>query len=217
MKKPVICLCMTALLLGFTACSTTEDSEGSQENSVTERNEGDASNQKDTELFSGDKEVEQKDINSIRQTLVEVLGEDYWPDMQIDPEYLEEYGLYSDIYDVFYGEMLKDTTNADTLIIIGAKEGMVEEAEEVLNRYREALVADIDQYPMNAGKIQASRIEPSEIMCALSSWVQTREMSMVRMGMRMRLSDIARSRTSWRLRPSARSWVDNGETVNDFQ
>lgn len=159
MKKPVICLCMTALLLGFTACVATGDSEGSQENSVTERNEGDASDQKDTELFSGDKEVEQKDINSIRQTLVEVLGEDYWPDMQIDPEYLEEYGLYSDIYDVFYGEMLKDTTNADTLIIIGAKEGMVEEAEEVLNRYREALVADIDQYPMNAGKIQASRIE----------------------------------------------------------
>ncbi|MBR3824253.1 MAG: DUF4358 domain-containing protein [Lachnospiraceae bacterium] len=159
MKKPVICLCMTALLLGFTACVATGDSEGSQENSVTERNEGVASNQKDTELFSGDKEVEQKDTNSIRQTLVEVLGEDYWPDMQIDPEYLEEYGLYSDIYDVFYGEMLKDTTNADTLIIIGAKEGMVEEAEEVLNRYREALVADIDQYPMNAGKIQASRIE----------------------------------------------------------
>lgn len=159
MKKPVICLCMTACLLGFTACVATGDLEGSQENSVTERNEGDASNQKDTELFSGDKEVEQKDTNSIRQTLVEVLGEDYWPDMQIAPEYLEEYGLYSDIYDVFYGEMLKDTTNADTLIIIGAKEGMVEEAEEVLNRYREALVADIDQYPMNAGKIQASRIE----------------------------------------------------------
>ena len=159
MKKPVICLCMTACLLGFTACVATGDSEGSQENSVTERNEGDASNQKDTELFSGDKEVEQKDTNSIRQTLVEVLGEDYWPDMQIAPEYLEEYGLYSDIYDEFYGEMLKDTTNADTLIIIGAKEGMVEEAEEVLNRYREALVADNDQYPMNAGKIQASRIE----------------------------------------------------------
>lgn len=159
MKKPVICLCMTALLLGFTACQTTENSESSQENSVAERNEGVASNQKDTELFSGDKETEQKDINSIRQTLVEVLGEDYWPDMQIAPEYLEEYGLYSDIYDEFYGEMPKDTINVDTLIIIGAKEGMVEEAEEVLNRYREALVEDTAQYPVNVGKIQASRIE----------------------------------------------------------
>ena len=159
MKKPVICLCMTALLLGLTACSTTGDSEGSQEISVTERNEGVVSNPKDTELFSGDKEVEQNDISSIRQTLVEVLGEAYWPDEQIAPEYLEEYGLYSDIFDEFYGEMPKDTINADTLIIIGAKEGMVEEAEEVLNRYREALVADTDQYPMNAGKIQASRIE----------------------------------------------------------
>ena len=145
MKKPVICLCMTACLLGFTACVATGDSEGSQENSVTERNEGDASNQKDTELFSGDKEVEQKDTNSIRQTLVEVLGEDYWPDMQIAPEYLEEYGLYSDIYDEFYGEMLKDTTNADTLIIIGAKE--VEEGTvSVRNRAGETVTKAVDTF-----------------------------------------------------------------------
>lgn len=134
MKRPVICLCVAALLTVFTACGTSKDEENRKESRHT-------------------------DMGDIRQTLVEVLGENYWPNTQIAPEYLEEYGLHSDIYDDFYGEVPQVTTNADTLIIISAKEDKVEEAEEVLNNYREALVADTDQYPMNAGKILASRIE----------------------------------------------------------
>lgn len=134
MKRPVICLCMAALLTVLTACGTPNDEENRTESRHT-------------------------DMGDIRQTLVDVLGEDYWPNTRIAPEYLEEYGLHSDIYDDFYGEVPEVTTNVDTLIIIGAKEEQVEEAEEVLNRYREALVADTDRYPMNAGKILASRIE----------------------------------------------------------
>ena len=49
--------------------------------------------------------------------------------------------------------------HVDTLLIIHAKDGKVEEVENALNAYRDSLVNDTMQYPMNLGKIQASRVE----------------------------------------------------------
>ena len=44
-------------------------------------------------------------------------------------------------------------------LIIHAKDGKVEDVENALNAYRDSLVNDTMQYPMNLGKIQASRVE----------------------------------------------------------
>ena len=98
-------------------------------------------------------------MSAIRQAVVDVMGENYWPNTQFSPEYLEGYGLTSDMYTDFFGEMPMISTNVDTLIVIKASEGQTDAVEEVLNSYRETLVNDTLQYPMNVGKIQASRIE----------------------------------------------------------
>lgn len=99
-------------------------------------------------------------MEELKAAVVEVLGEDYWPNMAADTEILSEtYGISEDMYDDFLAEMPMISTNVDTMIIIKAKEGKEEAVEEVLNDYRDKLVNDSFQYPMNIGKVQASRIE----------------------------------------------------------
>lgn len=137
MRKSVICLYIMILIPVLAACGKATDSESSQEMSMEKNAE----------------------IGDIRYALEEVFGDAYWPDTLILPEELEEYGLHSDIYDDFYGEECKEPSKADVLIVICAKEGKVEEAEEVLNNYREALVANEDSDSANIGKVLASRIE----------------------------------------------------------
>ena len=67
--------------------------------------------------------------------------------------------MTADMYEEFFGEMPMISTNVDTLIVIKAKEGQAEAVEGVLNAYRENLVNDTMQYPMNLGKIQASEVK----------------------------------------------------------
>lgn len=96
----------------------------------------------------------------LKEALVNSLGEDYWPNAEIPEDMLKEiYGISADMYEEYYGEMPMISTNVDTVLIVKAKEGQVEAVEDALNAYRDAMVSDTMQYPMNVGKIQASRIE----------------------------------------------------------
>lgn len=165
MKKLVVYLCTGMLVLGLTACGRNNDGEVQESETRTESS---VQNTQQPEVQpsatpEGTDAPNQNQENSglmvIREAVVEVLGENYWPNTQIPPEYLEDYGLTSEMYQDFYGEMPMISTNVDTLIIIEAKDDRVEDVEEVLTRYREKLVEDTMQYPMNVGKIQASRIE----------------------------------------------------------
>ena len=69
------------------------------------------------------------------------------------------YGVTPDMYDAYVGELPMMMTNVDTLIIVQAKDGQVEAVETALNAYRDMMVNDTMQYPMNLGKIQASRVD----------------------------------------------------------
>lgn len=99
-------------------------------------------------------------LQNAKKAVTNVLGEDYWPDSEIPAEMLNDtYGVSADLYDAYLGESPMISVNVDTLLIIHAKNGKVEEVENALNTYRDHLVNDTMQYPMNLGKIQASRIE----------------------------------------------------------
>ena len=99
-------------------------------------------------------------MDDIKAAVVEVLGEDYWPNMSVDGDFLSErYGITEDMYDDFLGEVPMISTNVDSLIVIRAKEGQVDAVESALNTYRDDQVNNALQYPQNMGKIQASRIE----------------------------------------------------------
>ena len=88
------------------------------------------------------------------------LGDEYWADMELAPEYLEEwYGISSDLYEEYYGQTPMISANVDALIVVKAAEDKKEKVEEALRAYRDKLVNDTMQYPSNIPKIQASMIE----------------------------------------------------------
>lgn len=99
-------------------------------------------------------------LTDVKAALVEALGENYWPNTEIPADFLKDiYGVSEDMYEEYYAEMPMISTNVDTVIIVKAKEDQVAAVEEALNAYRDMMVNDTMQYPMNVGKIQASRIE----------------------------------------------------------
>ena len=69
-------------------------------------------------------------MEDLKSAVVEALGENYWPNMPLDAEILEAtFGVTSEMYDDFMGEMPMISNNVDTLLIIKAKEGQVDAVE----------------------------------------------------------------------------------------
>lgn len=176
MKRKLFCICLV-LACCLTACGektagnggTSTGSGTGQDDMVREpEGSGNSTAQSDeaqnaeaeTALGSTQGAFGDASMEELKAAVVEVLGEDYWPNMAADAEILSEmYGISEDMCDDFLAEMPMISTNVDTLIIIKAKEGQEDAVEKVLDEYRESLVNDSLQYPMNIGKVQASRIE----------------------------------------------------------
>lgn len=172
MKKIFMLACAGALVFALTACGNKNSNVPEAGN--TENTENTAPAEPETPVVP-DGNVQEpaenqpaddvqaapgEEMRAIRDAVAEALGENYWPNMQISAEILESlYGVTSDMYEDYVAEMPMISANVDTLLIIKAKSDKVEAVEEALNNYREALVNDTMQYPMNLGKIQASRIE----------------------------------------------------------
>ena len=160
MKKKLACmLLMSALALSMTACGGKDNSgaaSGTQQSTTAGQETGAA----ESTVAAQDPRDVAKTLQSAKKAVTDVLGDNYWPDSEIPEEMLNEtYGVSADLYDAYLGEAPMISVNVDTLLIIHAKDGKVEEVENALNTYRDNLVNDTMQYPMNLGKIQASRIE----------------------------------------------------------
>ncbi len=170
MKKLTVIFLTALLSLSFAGCGNSagenggDQAESSQESQTAESQQESEQQSQQPDLAQpgetdGSQDGISEEMSAIRQAVVDVMGENYWPDTQLPPEYLEGYGLTGDMYTDFFGESPMISTNVDTLIVIKASDGQIDAVEEVLNKYRETLVNDTLQYPMNLGKIQASRIE----------------------------------------------------------
>lgn len=101
-----------------------------------------------------------QEMEQLKAAAVEAAEGGYWPDMALQPDMLEmSFGISADMYEDYMAEMPMMSAHVDTLLIIRAKDDKVEAVREALEAYREAKVSDTMQYPMNLGKIQASRVE----------------------------------------------------------
>lgn len=162
MKKLVVYLSVSVLVLGLTACMSDKVKENSP--IIDEQTEDAARSDlglQTEEMQEAVDEVyaEDIDVETIGQAVKDALGEDYWPNTQMPPEFLKGYGLAEDMYREFLGEMPLISANVDTLVVIRAQENQAENVESVLNAYRNALINDTFQYPANVGKIQASMVK----------------------------------------------------------
>ena len=161
MKKKLACmLLMGTLALSMAACGNGQDKNtGAATETGVESTEGTVEST-GTSVENTEAENAGTPLQNAKKAVADALGDDYWPDSEIPEEMLNEtYGVSADLYDAYLGECPMISVNVDTLLIIHAKDGKVEDVENALNAYRDSLVNDTMQYPMNLGKIQASRVE----------------------------------------------------------
>lgn len=173
MKKVGLYFCAGLLALGLTACGQKGQEDVSQETETQQESSSQETEQQPEESTSQETAEDSDDagadvsdgwseeMENLRQAVIAAVGEEnYWPNMPMDPEMMETFlGLTSDMYEDYMAESPMISANVDTLVIVKAKENQADAVEEALNTYREGKVNDTMQYPMNIGKIQASRVE----------------------------------------------------------
>lgn len=100
------------------------------------------------------------DMSNVKTIVTDLLGDNYFPNMELDPEMLEFVtGITSDLYEEYFAEIPMISANVDTLIVVKAANGKADALEEAMNNYRNAQVGNTMQYPQNVGKVQASKVE----------------------------------------------------------
>ena len=98
-------------------------------------------------------------ITDIVEAVKTAYGENYVANMELDATMLEElYGVKPEMYTEVYGAMPMMSAQVDTFIAVRAAEGQADAVEAALNGYRDYLVADTFQYPMNLPKIAGSKV-----------------------------------------------------------
>lgn len=178
-KKKYLFVLAVIAVLGLTACGN-KNENGNEENNnpvVTDtpddngvvdggQEEGtDDVSPEDTpeDSNTGSAEIneeQQEVLNGIHTAVKEAYGEDYIPSQAFDEITLKEvYGLSSDMYDAIIAEGPMISMHVDTFIAVHPTEGNFDNVVAALEGYRNVLVEDTMQYPMNQIKIQASKVE----------------------------------------------------------
>lgn len=189
MKKRVVLMCVGLVALSLAACGGDGSQESGGESTGQTQESGaqgdeaqigsDSGAEEDSTQGSPDQDGAQdsgtaggddsginyeegwsQEMEGLKSAVVGQLGDDYWPNMPLLPDMLEmSFGITSDMYDDYMAEMPMISANVDTLLIVRAKDDKVETVREALEAYRDVQINDAMQYPMNVGKVQASRIE----------------------------------------------------------
>lgn len=158
----LMAFCLVAPLL-FAGCSGNQEGENEtiMENSrayVDESNsrEDDAVNT----LQVGNKYKIVTPMMELKDAVVDILGENYWPDALLtEEEMAERTGISANMYENFMAEYQHSEAGIDMMIIIEAKEDSVTDVEKYMNEYRELLLKIYEKQPQNRAKVFASRIE----------------------------------------------------------
>lgn len=136
-----------------------ETTEAPSENTGTgENGAGPGENGTAGEQGQGDKKADQK-LEEIHKAVVDAYQDAYIPSSPYDEQAMEAiFGVKSELYDSFIAEGPMVSAHVETFVGIAAKEGKGGEVENALNQYRDNLIEDAMQYPMNIVKIQASQV-----------------------------------------------------------
>lgn len=165
MKKFAVLALAGILAFGLIACGKDNVDNQNGNNSQTEDNQlGNTDGTNDVSGTDSEEDVfdgANVSVADLKAAVVEAVGEEnYWPAAPLEAEFLEgNFGISADMYDEFLYEMPMISMNVDTLLIVKAKEDQVQAVEDALNAYRDDQIENGMNYPMNVGKVQASRIE----------------------------------------------------------
>lgn len=99
-------------------------------------------------------------MRELRKSVMEMLGENYWPNaLYTAEEFKELTGISEEMYHSFLAEYEHTEAGTDMMILVEAKEEDVTNVELLLDQYREKLLKTYEKQPLNHAKVEASRIE----------------------------------------------------------
>lgn len=99
------------------------------------------------------------DMTELYTAVKEAYGDEYIPSMPYDEQAMKElFGISADLYDGYIAEGPMISVHVDNFVMVEAKEGKGEQVEQILVQYRETLLTESLQYPMNMPKIEASQV-----------------------------------------------------------
>lgn len=99
-------------------------------------------------------------MDDLKDAVVDILGDHYWPDTLLSAEELaERTGVSENMYEDFLAEYQHTQAGIDMMILVKARPEEIENVERYLNEYREVLLKIYEQQPQNEAKVFASRIE----------------------------------------------------------
>lgn len=150
--KKILALSLSLLIaMGVLAgCGNTTSTETNQTEETTQTEE------------NTQPETDDVTMEDIEAAVIDAVGgqENYFPATEIPEEVLEgTYGISSDMYTDIYAKMPMISVNVDTLIVVKATDDQVENVKNALLDYQKNAQENLMAYPMNVGKIQASKVE----------------------------------------------------------
>lgn len=162
MKNKLLILILSVMLIGTASMNgCNHQSENMTEESRAYNNQSqDGEDEAVNTLQVGSKYRIVTPMLELKEAVVEILGDDYWPDALLSEEELaERTGISENMYDSFMAEYQHSEAGIDMMIIIEAKEDSLSDIEQYLNEYRELLLKIYEQQSQNRSKVFASRIE----------------------------------------------------------
>lgn len=159
MKNRFLLGILFSAVLGMTGCVKKDAEEPFVEDQAYV-NDGNGEEDAVNTLQSGAKYKITGAMDELRSTVVEILGDRYWPDTLLSSEeFAERVGISENMYENFFAEYQHTEAGTDMMILIEAKEDEIESVEKCLNDYREVLLNIYAQQSQNEAKVLASRIE----------------------------------------------------------
>lgn len=114
-------------------------------------------------VISGDIKVTPwTDLQKIHNMIKRAYGENYWPSMQRqdDEEYMKEVLKLDPAWcDDVIVDVAMISAHADMLVLVDASEGNVENVKNALDAYKDYLVNESLQYPMNAARVRGAVVD----------------------------------------------------------
>lgn len=104
-------------------------------------------------------QAKEVNLDEIHTAVKDAYGDQYIPSMPYDEQMMEDlFGLKKELYDSYIAEGPMISVHVDNFVAIKAQKGKGEEVQSVMDAYRESMVTDSMQYPMNMPKVQASEV-----------------------------------------------------------
>lgn len=164
-KKSMKVILFTTLALLLVGCSS---GDGETANSTDSYEEVESAGSEQNEETNPNQDVA---LQTVIDSIKGAYGDTYYPNVPVEEihemvnqgESLGEliqnmYGIAEDSYEEIFIEVPMISAQSDMLIAVKVVDGKQQEVVDILTAYREGLVSDALQYPMNQVKLQASQV-----------------------------------------------------------